>query len=76
MATKDVTKGIRFTDPELTLINEYASFTGESFSSIVRKATLGMIEDFYDELDLKEAIANDSGEYYTVAEMRKLVNEK
>lgn len=76
MATKDVTKGIRFTDPELNLINEYASFTGESFSSIVRKATLEMIEDFYDELDLKEAIANDSGEYYTVAEMRKLVNEK
>lgn len=75
MTTKDTTKGIRFTGPELNLINEYSSFTGESFSSIVRKATLEKIEDFYDELDLKEAIANDSGEYYSVTEVRKLLNE-
>jgi hypothetical protein len=76
MATKDVTKGVRFTESELSLINEYASFTGESFSSVVRRATLEAIEDFYDELDLKEAIAADSGEYYTVAEMRKLINDQ
>lgn len=76
MATKDVTKGVRFTGPELNLINEYASFIGESFSSIVRNATLERVENFYDELDLKEAIANDSGEYYTAAEMRKLINEE
>jgi hypothetical protein len=75
MVTKDVTKGIRFTEPELNLINEYAAFTGESFSTIVRDATLGAVEDFFDVLDLKEAIANDSGEYYTVAEMRKLIDE-
>lgn len=70
------TKGVRFTVPELNLINEYASFTGESFSSVVRKATLEALEDFYDALDLREAIAHDSGEYYTVAEMRKLVDDR
>lgn len=75
MDAKDVTKGVRFTHSELNLIQEYASFIGESFSSVVRKATLEKIEDFYDELDLKEAIANDFGEYCSVAEMRKLLNE-
>ena len=49
---------------------------GRVFSAIVRKATLASIAGFYDALDLADSIVNDSGEYYTVAEMRKLLNEQ
>lgn len=75
MTTKDVTKGIRFSESELNLINEYASFTGQSFSEIVRSATLEAIEDFFDELDLRDAIANDSKEYLSIMDLRKIINE-
>lgn len=73
MITKDITKGVRFNQAELNLINEYTTFTGESFSSVVRKATLDAIEDFYDSISLKEAIAQDSGEYLTASGMRELL---
>ncbi|MCL2137399.1 MAG: DUF6290 family protein [Coriobacteriia bacterium] len=64
-----VVQGIRFEPEEIEMINEYAKFTGKSFSAVVRESTLEAIEDKIDVEILREAIRNDSGTYLTLDEV-------
>jgi len=68
-----VVQGIRFEPEEIEMINEYAKFTGKTFSAVVRESTLEAIEDKIDADALKEAIRNDSSIYLTLDEVIKEV---
>ncbi|MCL2826532.1 MAG: DUF6290 family protein [Eggerthellaceae bacterium] len=66
-----VLQGIRFEPEEVRLITEYAEFTGKSFSTIVRESTMSVLEDKVDTEELRKAVAEDSGRYYTLEEVEK-----
>ena len=64
-------QGVRFETEEIDVINEYAQFTGKSFSMVVRESTMAYLEDEIDTTTLKAAIAEDSGDYVTLDEAEK-----
>ncbi|MCL2137583.1 MAG: DUF6290 family protein [Coriobacteriia bacterium] len=64
-----VVQGIRFEPDEIEMINEYAKFTGKTFSAVVRESALEAIEDKIDAEALREVIKNDSGNYLTLDEV-------
>ena len=68
-----IVQAIRFEPDEIDLINEYAKFAGKSFSALVRESALEAIEDKIDALALREAIANDSGNYLSLEEIEREV---
>ena len=55
-----VVQGVRFEPEEIRLITEYAEFAGKSFSTVVREATMSVIEDRIDTEELRKAIAEES----------------
>jgi uncharacterized protein (DUF1778 family) len=64
---------IRFADEERELIQSYADFQGESFSSVVRKAVLDQVNDWLDVKDYREAVATDDGLRYSHDEVGELL---
>lgn len=66
-----VVQGIRFEPEEVALINEYAEFTGTSFSAVVRKSTLEAIEAQIDIEELRQAISQSTGRFLTLDEVEK-----
>lgn len=63
------TTAIRFGDEEREWIQQYADFSGQSFSDVVREATLDYIEDAADIIAYNEAIADDDGERHSLKDV-------
>lgn len=64
MATKPT--AIRFGDDERQWIQQYADFSGRSFSDVVREATLDYIEEAADISIYNEALEHDDGERHSL----------
>ena len=65
---------VRFNDSELKLIKEYATLYHISQSEVIRKATMGMIEDSLDVAILEAAmdrVAKNGSKMYTFEEAGK-----
>jgi predicted transcriptional regulator len=67
------TTAIRFADDERDLIQSYADFHGETFSSVVRSAVMDVIDDWLDVQAYNEALANDDGSRHTHEEIGKML---
>lgn len=63
------TMSVHMNEQEAELVREFAKFEGVSISDFVRAAILEKIEDAYDLQELRKAIAEDSGERYTMDEI-------
>ncbi len=63
------TTAIRFGAEEKEWIQAYADFTGRSFSDVVREAALEAVEDAADLYAYNEALVEDTGERFTLAEV-------
>ncbi|EFK55380.1 DUF6290 family protein [Corynebacterium genitalium ATCC 33030] len=60
------TMTIRMNAEDAELVRKFASFSGVTISDFARSAILEKIEDTYDLQELREAIADDSGERFTI----------
>jgi predicted DNA-binding protein len=60
---------IRFTAEEREWIQNYADFSGKTFSEVVREAVLEKIEDAADLLAYNEALVEDDGTRYSLDEV-------
>lgn len=63
------TMTVRMNEQDAELIRKFAQFEGVTISDFIRTATLEKIEDAYDLQELREAIAQDSGERFTIDEI-------
>lgn len=63
------TMTIRMPDEDAELVRKFASFEGLTLSDFARSAILEKIEDAYDLQALREAIAADSGERFSIGEV-------
>lgn len=61
---------IRFNSEEKEWITAFANMNGNTFSKQVRLWVLERLEDELDARDLKQAIAEDNGERYTLEEIK------
>ena len=60
------TMTIRMDDKDAELVRKYARFEGVTLSEFARNAILEKIEDAHDLQELREAIAHDTGERYSL----------
>ena len=60
------TMTIRMDDKDAELVRKYARFEGVTLSEFARNAILEKIEDAHDLQELRDAIAHDTGERYSV----------
>ena len=57
---------IRMDDNDAELVRKYARFEGVTLSDFARNAILEKIEDTHDLQELRDAIAHDTGERYSM----------
>ena len=57
---------IRMDDKDAELVRKYAGFEGVTLSDFARNAILEKIEDAHDLQELRDAIAHDTGERYSL----------
>lgn len=60
---------LRVSDEDASLVRKLAKFEGMTISDFARTAILEKIEDSYDLEELREAIASDDGQRYTIDEI-------
>ena len=63
------TMTIRMDDNDAELVRKYARFEGVTISDFARDAILEKIEDAHDLQELRDAIAHDTGERYSLDEI-------
>ncbi|KXZ58798.1 MULTISPECIES: type II toxin-antitoxin system RelB family antitoxin [Brevibacterium] len=63
------TMTVRMSDEDAALVRKYADFEGITISDFARSAILEKIEDSYDLQELREAIAEDTGERFSIDEV-------
>lgn len=63
------TMTIRMNEDDAELVRKFARFEGVTISDFVRAAVLEKIEDSYDLAELREAMAQDSGERFSIDEV-------
>lgn len=63
------TMTVRMNDEDAELVRKFAQFEGVTISDFARTAILEKIEDSYDLQELREAIAQDSGERFSIDEI-------
>ena len=63
------TMTIRMNEQDAELIRKFARFEGVTISDFAHAAILEKIEDSYDLQELREAIAQDSGERFSIDEI-------
>lgn len=61
-----VTMTVRMDEDDAELVRRFARFEGVTISDFARRAVLEKIEDAYDLQELREAIAQDSGERFSI----------
>ena len=66
---------IRLPEEDERLISDYASAFGTSVSELVRSSVMEKIENEIDTRDLLEAIEEDDGERYYMADVMDLLRE-
>ncbi|MDD7586770.1 MAG: DUF6290 family protein [Mycobacteriaceae bacterium] len=57
---------VRMNEEDAELVRRFAQFEGVTISDFARNAILEKIEDVYDLQELREAIAQDSGERFSI----------
>ena len=60
------TMTIRMDDKDAELVRKYARFEGVTLSDFARNAIFEKIEDAHDLQELRETIAHDTGERYSL----------
>ncbi|KMY23185.1 hypothetical protein SAMN05421878_10287 [Actinobaculum suis] len=60
------TMTVRMNEEDAELVRRFAQFEGVTISDFARNAILEKIEDVYDLQELREAIAQDSGERFSI----------
>ena len=63
------TMTVRMNEQDAELVRKFAQFEGVTISDFARTAILEKIEDSYDLQELREAIAQDAGERFTIDEV-------
>ncbi|KGF20797.1 CopG family transcriptional regulator [Arthrobacter sp. HMSC06H05] len=63
------TIAIRMNEQDAELVRKFAKFEGLAISDFARAAILEKVEDSYDLAELREAMAQDSGERFTIEEI-------
>lgn len=63
------TMTLRMSDEDAEVARRYAAFEGKSFSDFARDAIFEKIEDSEDLAALREAVAEDTGERYSQADV-------
>lgn len=63
------TMTIRMDDNDAELVRKYARFEGVTISDFARDAILEKISDAHDLQELRDAIAHDTGERYSLDEI-------
>lgn len=63
------TMTVRMDEHDAELVRRFAAFEGVTISDFARAAILEKIEDSYDLQELREAIAQDSGERFSINEV-------
>lgn len=63
------TMTVRMNEQDAELVRKFAEFEGVTISDFVRTAVMEKIEDTYDLQELRQAIAHDSGERFTIDEV-------
>lgn len=63
------TMTLRMSEADAELARKFAAFEGKSFSDFARDAIFERIEDRYDLEELRMAVAEDSGEHYSQAQV-------
>lgn len=63
------TMTVRMSDEDAELVRRFAQFEGMTISDFARAAILEKIEDIYDLQELRDAIAHDSGERFSIDEI-------
>ncbi|VEI13075.1 type II toxin-antitoxin system RelB family antitoxin [Trueperella bialowiezensis] len=63
------TMTVRMSEQDAELVRRFAQFEGVTISDFVRNAILEKIEDAYDLQELREAIAQDNGERFSIDEV-------
>lgn len=61
-----VTMTVRMNERDAELVRRFAQFEGVTISDFARNAILEKIEDAYDLQELRETIAQDSGERFSI----------
>lgn len=64
---------VRMPSEEKELVSSYAKAFGVSVSELVRQSVMERIEDEIDARDLMEAIRDDDGVRYSMAEVMEMV---
>ena len=57
---------IRMSEDDAALVRKFAAFEGVTISDFARAAILERIEDSYDLKELRQAIADDGGERFSI----------
>ena len=60
---------VRMSEEDAALVRKFAQFEGVTISDFARNAILEKIEDAYDLQELRAAIAQDSGERFSIDEV-------
>ncbi len=60
---------IRMDDNDAELVRNLATFEGRTISDFARAALLERVEDYYDLKELRAAMAEDSGERFSLNEV-------
>ena len=63
------TMTVRMSDEDASLVRKFAEFEGVTISDFARSAILEKIEDAYDLEELREAIAADDGQRYSIGDI-------
>ncbi|WCC80452.1 DUF6290 family protein [Cutibacterium equinum] len=63
------TMTVRMNEQDAELVRKFAQFEGVTISDFARTAILEKIEDSCDLQELREAIAQDTGERFTIDEI-------
>ncbi|GAA1720079.1 type II toxin-antitoxin system RelB family antitoxin [Propioniferax innocua] len=63
------TMTVRMNEQDAELVRKFAQFEGVTISDFARTAILEKIEDSYDLQELRQAIAQDTGERFTIDEI-------
>ncbi len=63
------TMTVRMNKQDAELVRKFAQFEGVTISDFARTAILEKIEDSYDLQELRQAIAQDTGERFTIDEI-------
>lgn len=63
------TMTVRMNEQDAELVRKFAQFEGVTISDFARTAILEKIEDSYDLQELRQAIAQDTGEHFTIDEI-------